>query len=202
MSSGHDGPELRDRSDAALVTAFLAGDEAAFDILVERHSPRVYAVCLRYFGNTADAEDALQDTFVTLLRRAQTYRGTAAFSTWLHRVATNACHDLSRRRARRPRSTGDDVERLAELAAPDDPLAARELGLELERALAVLDATTRAAVVLHDVQGLPYADIATRLDLPVGTVKSRIHRGHGRLADVLAHLREPVGPAEPPRQRP
>jgi len=202
VSSSSDPPGSGDRADAELVAAFLDGDPAAFDRLVVRHSPRVYAVCLRYFGNAADAEDALQDTFVTLLRRAETFRGTAAFSTWLHRVAMNACHDLSRRRARRPRSTGDDVERLAEMAAPDDPLAALELGLELERALSVLDETTRAAVVLHDVAGLPYADIAARLDLPVGTVKSRIHRGHGRLADTLAHLREPVGPAEPPSQRP
>lgn len=202
MSHGTDPPGLRDRSDAALVDAFVGGDQAAFDVLVDRHSPRVYAVCLRYFGDPADAEDALQDTFLVLLRRAETYRGTAAFSTWLHRVAMNACHDVARRRARRPRSTGDDVARLADVAAPDDALAARELGLELEGALRTLDETTREAVVLHDVQGFPYADIAARLGLPVGTVKSRIHRGHGRLADALAHLREPVGPPPPPRQRP
>ncbi len=202
-------------SDPDLVSAFLAGDEAAFDILVDRHAPRVYAVCLRYFGNAQDAEDALQDTFVTVLRRVSTYRGTAAFGTWLHRVAVNACHDLARRRSRRPREAGGGMEQLDGLAAAEDPLAARELGWELERALALLDDTSRTAVVLHDVQGLPYAEVAERLNLPVGTVKSRIHRGHARLADALAHLhhggtdpgsvlqsREPTAPADPPSPRP
>ncbi len=194
MGAGGREPRSDDeRTDGALVTAFLAGDAAAFDALVGRHERRVYAICFRYFGNAADAEDATQDTFLTLLRRASTYAGTAAFSTWLYRVATNACNDLARRRARRPRAAGQAVESLADHAATEDPLGDRELGVDLERALALLDATTRTAIVLHDVGGLPYEEVSARLDLPVGTVKSRIHRGHARLADVLA----PRSPAEP-----
>lgn len=193
-----------DRTDRRLVAAFLAGDERAFDQLVDRHERRVYAICLRYFRDARDAEDATQETFLTVLRRAATYEGSAAFSTWLYRVAMNACHDLARRRARRPRSAAGDVEALADVPDTTDHLAARELGLELERALALLDPATRAAVVLHDVQGLPYADVGARLGLPVGTVKSRIHRGHARLAEAVAHLRdtEPSAPAEPPTTRP
>jgi RNA polymerase sigma-70 factor, ECF subfamily len=198
------GDRQSGRDDAALVADFLAGDEQAFDALVARHERRVYAICYRYFGNTSDAEDATQDTFLTLLRRASTYAGTAAFSTWLYRVATNACNDLARRRARRPRSAGTDVERLADWAAAGDPLGDRELGVDLERALATLEPATRTAIILHDVRGLPYEEIATQLDLPVGTVKSRIHRGHARLAETLAGHRaaEPSGPARPPTASP
>lgn len=196
---GEPDPE---RGDAALVAAYLAGDDRAFDLLVARHSRRVYAICFRYFGDASDAEDALQETFLTVLRRASTYAGTAAFSTWLYRVATNACNDLARRRARRPRAASGDVEALADTAAPDDPLGDRELGVDLERALAALEPATRTAIVLHDVRGLPYEEVAARLNLPVGTVKSRIHRGHARLAQALAPAAEPSAPARPPTPRP
>ena len=181
-------------ADEELARAFAGGDDAAFDELVRRYRNRVYGICLRYFGNPSDAEDATQETFVALLRRGATYSGAAAFSTWLYRVATNACNDIARKRSRRPRPSGRDVDTLGERADPDDQLAARELGVELEQALAALDPDHRQAVVLHDVAGLPYADVAARLGVPVGTVKSRVHRGHARLAAALAHLR---GPAEP-----
>jgi len=175
-------------NDEQLLAAFTGGGPgaaAAFDELVTRHSGRVYAVCYRYFGDAADAEDATQETFVTLLRRAGTFRGQAAFSTWLYRVATNACNDLARRRARRPR-TGGDPDVAADVADPSDSLAAAELQADLVEALDQLDPVSRAAVVLHDVQGFPYAIVADRLGVPVGTVKSRIHRGHARLADLLS----------------
>lgn len=203
-------------SDETLVAAYVRGGpqaDAAFDLLVERHERRVYAICFRYFGNPADAEDAAQDTFITVMRRASSYRGAARFSTWLYRVTVNACNDLARRRARRPRAEGADVDALADLAASEDLLAARELSLELERALAQLDPVTRDAIVLHDVHGVPYADVGARLNLPIGTVKSRIHRGHARLAALLRDLsaprlvagaperEEPLPPSEPPRRR-
>lgn len=153
---------------------------------------------MHYFGDATDAEDAAQEAFVALLRKASTFAGTAAFSTWMYRVTTNACNDVARKRARRPRTVSEGVERLEETAAVDDLLANRELGVELEGALAGLDPEFREVIVLHDVAGLPYADIAERLGLAVGTVKSRIHRGHGRLAGALAHLREPTRPIPPP----
>lgn len=157
---------------------------------------------MAYFGNPSDAEDAAQEAFVTLLRRASTYSATAAFSTWMYRVTTNVCNDMARKRARRPRSSGDDVERLVDTAAVEDLLANRELGVELEQALATLEPDYREVIVLHDVAGLPYQDIADRLGLAVGTVKSRIHRGHARLAGSLAHLREPTRPIAPPTVQP
>lgn len=189
-------------SDEALVAAYVGGDGAAFDELVRRYRRRVFGICMAYFRDASDAEDAAQEAFVALLRRASTFSGTAAFSTWMYRVTTNACNDMARKRARRPRSSGDDVAQLVEAAETDDLLANRELGLELETALATLEPEYREVIVLHDIGGLPYADIADRLGLAVGTVKSRIHRGHARLAAGLTHLREPNPPIAPPTVQP
>lgn len=169
---------------------------------MRRYRRRVYGICLQYFGDPRDAEDATQDAFVALLRRASTFAGTAAFSTWMYRVATNACNDLARKRSRRPRSVRDGTEQLADTAAVDDVLANRELGVELETALARLDPIYREAVVLHDVIGLSQAEIAERAGVAVGTVKSRIHRGHAQLAAALTHLREPSDPSTPPTVQP
>ena len=169
---------------------------------MRRYRRRVFGICLHYFGDPRDAEDATQDTFIALLRRASTFAGTAAFSTWMYRVATNACNDLARKRARRPQTTGDGAEQLADVADVEDLLANRELGVELEGALARLDPIYREAVVLHDVGGVPQAEIAERLGVAVGTVKSRIHRGHAQLAAALTHLREPSDRPTPPTVQP
>ncbi len=188
-------------SDEHLVARFVAGDAAAFDLLVERYRTRVYAICYRYFGDAADAEDAAQETFVLLLRRAQTFSGHARFSTWMYRVATNACNDLARKRSRRPPTVARTFER-HEAADPsaEDQLLARELGAELAEALRRLDADQRSAIIAHDLAGVPYAEIAARAGVAVGTVKSRIHRGHARLAELLTthEAPEPADGSRPP----
>ena len=178
--------ELADLTDEELVAAWVGGDRNAFDELVRRYSRRVYGICFRYFGDAADAEDAAQDAFVALLRRAHTFAGTASFSTWMYRVAINACNDLARKRSRRPQTAHDSAD-LADEQSPaaEDLLGRREDAMVLRDALAQLDPETRQAIVLHDVQGLPYHDIAEQLGMAVGTVKSRIHRGHHKLADLL-----------------
>lgn len=188
-----------DDSDEALVRAFVGGDTAAFDALVGRYERRVYGICYRYFRDPTDAEDAMQETFITLLRRGQTFSGASAFSTWLYRVATNTCNDLARKRSRRPRTVplatesrdGDGPQAQdppSDLPEVEDVLANRELGMELIEALRTLASDQREAVVLHDIYGLPYHEVAARTGVAVGTVKSRIHRAHGRLAAVLDHL--------------
>jgi RNA polymerase sigma-70 factor, ECF subfamily len=190
-------------SDEDLVAAFLAGDGGAFDALVTRYERRVYAICYRYFGDATDAEDAMQEAFVALLRRGSTFTGASSFSTWMYRVATNACNDIARKRARRPQRHGADVGDLPDgggaVAGVDDQLAADSLGPDLLAALRTLDEATREAIVLHDVYGLGYAEIADRSEVAVGTVKSRIHRGHARLAEALRRpMTEPSSPSAPP----
>lgn len=195
-------PDIDAPSDEVLLAAYVAGDPRSLDLLVRRHARRVYAICFRYFGNAADAEDAAQETFLAVVRRAGTFSGAAAFSTWLYRVATNACNDLARKRARRPRTVPFEPGS-AEAAAggqrgTDELFAAGELDADLEAALRALDPDQREAVVLHDVAGLGYAQIAARTGVAVGTVKSRVHRGHARLAAQLAAEREPTSPVIPP----
>lgn len=174
-----------DAPDDHLLAAWAEqGDRAALDALVRRHEQRVYGLCLRYFRDPVLAQDAMQETFLLLVRRAGTFRGGARVSTWLHRVTINACHDLARKRARRP----EDPTELREHPAPpaiEDPLAHRELTLELREALAELDVESRRMVVLRDALGYSYAEVADDCGVPVGTVKSRVHRAHARLALVL-----------------
>lgn len=185
-------------SDEDLLAAFVEGDQQAYAELVTRYQRRVYGICLRYFSDAVDAEDAAQDAFLTLYRRASTFRGGARFSTWMYRVTTNACNDLGRRRARRPRNAGVDVTEVP-LADPRDAVGERLLQLELREALLQLDPAHRRAVVGHTVEGRPYHEIAEAEGVAVGTIKSRVHRGHARLAAIMADRdTEPSGRAPPP----
>lgn len=190
-------------TDLELVARAQAGDDTAFGAIVERHADHVYAICLRYFGNPHDAEDAFQAAFLACHRGLKSFRGRAALSTWLYRVATNACHDLARRRARQPRTVPLDDDRggtrpeIADLATVDR-LASAELRPDLRDALQQLDADQRHAVLLRDVVGASYADIAAAQDVALGTAKSRVHRGHARLAELLAPVRNQMDVDHPP----
>ena len=184
-------------TDEELVGRFAGGDERAFTELVARYQRRVYGICYRYFRDASDAEDAAQEAFVALYRRAGSFAGSARFSTWMYRVAVNACNDLARRRSRRPQPAGVAVADLPDVVEAEDVLARRELAAELREALATLEPATRDAVLWHTVLGVPYQDIADRQGVALGTVKSRIHRGHARLATVLRG-QEPSGALQPP----
>jgi RNA polymerase sigma-70 factor (ECF subfamily) len=177
--------ELREPSDEALLAAFVAGDETAFGILLTRHQRRVYGICFRYFGDARDAEDAAQEAFLILYRRGSTFQGGSAFSTWLYRVTVNACNDLARRRGRRPRKADVALEDLS-IADPRDGVERAMLRLDLKEALLQLQPDHREAVIGHTVEGRPYHEIAERSGVPVGTIKSRVHRGHAKLAAILA----------------
>lgn len=191
-------PASEPRSDEDLLAAYVGGGsdrEAAFHELVSRYERRVYAICYRYFGNHADAQDATQDTFLAVARRGGTFRGDSELSTWLYRVAVNACNDISRRRRRRPQSPVEDIVGTAEAGGIEghgpDPQDLRETALEVHRALAHLDETSRALVVLVAIEGFTYNEAAGIVDMPVGTVKSRVHRAKARLADLLAGVADP-----------
>jgi RNA polymerase sigma-70 factor (ECF subfamily) len=173
--------------DEELVRRFRAGEAEAFTRLVERHQQRVYRLCLRVLSDPEAAADVAQDTFITVLRKLDGFRGDAAFTTWLHRVAVNACYDELRRRRRRPAlHVVNDEGRDHEPGPPIDDRADEVAGtLDAAAALATVAEEFRIAVVLADVQDLPYDEIARILDVPVGTVKSRVHRGRLALAEAL-----------------
>jgi RNA polymerase sigma-70 factor, ECF subfamily len=211
MTLGGVGGSGREDSDAALVEAHLAGDPEAFGELFRRHRDRLWAVALRTTGNPEDAADALQDALVSAFRRAESFRGESAVTTWLHRIVVNACLDrLRRRKVRAAEPLPDDLEERAArgtvLAGPEqgtDPgpeahAVAGERRRQVLAALATLPPDQTAALVLVDMEGYPVAEAAEILDVPTGTVKSRCARGRARLAVLLGDL-APPGTHDPPR---
>lgn len=189
------------RSDVELLHAHVAGDHAAFGELFARHRDRLWAVALRTTGHPEDAADGLQDAMIAAYRRAGSFRGDAAVTTWLHRIVVNACLDrLRAARVRRTDALPDDLEeygdrgsRLSAAPEAEDP-ADRSVRAEERRqvlaALASLPPEQRAALVLVDMEGYSVAEAAAVLDCAVGTVKSRCSRGRARLAPLLGVLRE------------
>jgi RNA polymerase sigma-70 factor (ECF subfamily) len=178
--------------DAALVEAARRGDRPALDELLHRHYDRLYALCRRMHNNEADALDAAQEALIAIVKGLPRFDGRSSFATWSYRVATNACLDELRRRQRRPVPVGDEAlpDPLAANAGPGvgDTVADR---VSLDEALDALPVEFRAAVVLRDVIGLDYAEIAAVLAIPAGTVRSRIARGRAQLATVLGNPTDP-----------
>jgi RNA polymerase sigma-70 factor, ECF subfamily len=176
---------------------------------LRRHHDRWWRLCRRLLGNDADAGDALQEGLIALARGIRRYDGRAAFTTWAYRVVTNACLDEMRRRSRRPvpgtvalfPDGGSGEVGPGGPGGPGAPLAAFGPGpsgadpgieavaarLDVDAAVAHLPAEFRAAVVLRDLCDLDYAEIARVLDIPPGTVRSRIARGRALLADLLGN---------------
>jgi RNA polymerase sigma-70 factor (ECF subfamily) len=174
--------------DRALVTAAQGGDRRALDALLRLHQPQMYAVCRRITGNDADALDATQEALIAVVRGLASFDGRARTSTWAYRIATNASLDELRRRGRRPVvGLHDGAESTAAAAAPTsaDPAEQVTTRDEVDAALAVLTPEFRAAVVLRDLCQLDYAEIAEVLEIPAGTVRSRIARGRSQLAEHL-----------------
>ena len=169
----------------ALVAQAQSGDRKALDRLLRDQQPMVHAVCRRITGNDADALDATQEALIAIVRGLGRFDGRARFSTWVYRIATNASLDELRRRRRRPLATLD-AEVGPEPRATTDVAGQVTARLDTDAALAVLTPEYRAAVVLRDLCTLDYAEIADVLDIPAGTVRSRIARGRAAIADHLA----------------
>lgn len=172
--------------DRDLVVRLNGGDRAAFDELMRRHEDRVFAVCLRIMRHREAALDAVQDTFLTVFRKADQFRGDSQFSTWLYRVAVNTCYDHLRRAKRRPADPlPDDHDPID--ATSGDELEAVELRPDLTAALAEIGEEFRSAIILADVEGLSLTEVAEILGVAEGTVKSRLHRGRRHLARILGN---------------
>ena len=165
--------------DAALVRRAQQGERYAFEQLVRPHEARMYTLAARVLGSREDAADAVQDALVRAWLALPKFRGDARFSTWLYRIVVNSAHDVrTKRRDRLVEEPPDPVD-------PRDRFAEQELSGELQRALNALDESYRVAVVLYDVLGCSYAEIAEMTGVPEGTVKSRIFRGRSELAERL-----------------
>ena len=192
--------------DEELVRRFLLGDTDAFERLVEQHRQRVYNLCLRVLGDPEDAADAVQDTFLSVLTKLRQFRGDAAFTTWMHRIAVNACYDLTRKRRRQPllRLAGDQDLPEPELGPPVPDHAEELAGTrDAVAALRQVPEEFRVALVLADLHDMAYEQIAKILDVPIGTVKSRVHRGRVALALAMGITsREPEAPSRASEEQP
>lgn len=179
---------MDERSDAELIAAHVAGDADAFGTLFGRHKDRMWAVALRTLRDPEEAADAVQDAALSAFRRADSYRGDAAVTTWLHRIVVNACLDRVRRRSARPVDLVSDDRILESLAEPSaDETERHQTGLDVRAALATLSSDQRSALMLVDMAGYSVEDAADVLGCAPGTVKSRCSRARARLIPLLGN---------------
>jgi RNA polymerase sigma-70 factor (ECF subfamily) len=177
-----------------LVEVAQRGDVESFNELVRLFEGRVYTLCYRMLGDAESAADAAQDAFLSAFRNLKSFRG-GSFRSWMLRIATNTCYDVLRIRKRRP-SVSLDIEADDESAAsplqiadtaesPDDFAQRRELAAAIQQGLTELPDEQRIVLILSDIQGLAYEEIAQITNSNLGTVKSRLSRGRARLREVL-----------------
>jgi RNA polymerase sigma-70 factor (ECF subfamily) len=177
-----------------LIGAAQRGEVESFNALVRLYEGRVYNLCYRMLGDADSAADAAQDAFLSAFRNLRSFRGGSVRS-WLLRIATNTCYDVLRARKRRPTTSldtdtdGEDDGSPLQIAdtaeSPDEFALRRELAVAIQRGLADLPEEQRLILILSDIQGLAYEEIAEVTGANLGTVKSRLSRGRARLRDIL-----------------
>jgi len=174
-----------ERTDQALVTACLEGDKSAFDEIVERHQRSVYKVCLRITGNHEDASDLAQETFVRAWKGLASFKGQAALSTWLYRIAVNV--SINRVSAKRPESALVDPDRFVDTSAeaPGAGLMRQERAQAVRRAIAALPDKQRATLILRTYHELSHQEIADILGSSVGAVKANFFHALANLKKIL-----------------
>ena len=173
-------------NEAELLTRVVSGDREAFDAVMRVHEDRVFSVCLRILGDREKALDATQDTFLTVFRKAGQFQGRSAVGTWIYRIAVNTCYDQLRRAQRRPSDSLPDHVDLSDPSA-EEAIESAAVRPEIDLALAQLPPDFRNAVSLSDLEGLPLPEVAEILEVPIGTVKSRVFRGRRLLAKHLGN---------------
>ena len=184
--------------DAQLIQATLAGDSAAFGQLVTKYQDRLYNTLVHVVGSADDALDIVQDTFVQSFVKLESFRGNSAFYTWLYRIAFNFA--MSQKRRAKPTVSVENIressgeEPMDQSAAPHEPLLQQERVDQVQAALGTLQEEHRVILVLREIDGCCYESIAEILDLPVGTVRSRLHRARLQLKEELKEvLQEELG---------
>ncbi len=185
--------EKAQTSDYTLTQRTAAGEMAAFEELYARHNRRVYSLCLRMTANAAEAEDLAQEAFVQLWRKAGSFRGESAFTTWLHRLTVNQVLMHFRRRGTRLERTTEDGEVPAQavMGTADPgrmPVVDR---IALERAVEQLPPGYRSVFILHDVEGHEHEEVSQLLGCSVGTSKSQLHKARMKLRTLLKQQKPP-----------
>jgi RNA polymerase sigma-70 factor (ECF subfamily) len=171
-------------TDEALVRRFQTGEVAAFDELVERHRARIYGLLCRLVG-VGEAEDLAQDVFVAAYKSLRSFRGEAAFSTWLYRIAIHTCSHHLRRKRPEALELDDREPDFRQEGNPEARALQYELQGQVRRAIAGLPYKLQVVIVLRDMHGLSYEEIAAVVGCPIGTVRSRLHYATQRLAIQL-----------------
>lgn len=179
-------------TEAEAIRRAQQGDAGAFERIYRLHSRRVYALCLRMVGNTAEAEDLTQEAFLQLFRKIGTFRGESAFSTWLHRLAVNVVLMRLRKKTIAATSLDEKNEPDEDASAPKKDVGVEDLRLSgsvdrvnLERAVQQLSPGYRSVFVLHDVQGYEHNEIAAIMKCSIGNSKSQLHKARMRLRELL-----------------
>lgn len=212
MSVSHHRPDEVEpgssgEEESSIIARVAGGDREAFDTLVRRHSPRLLRMTFALVGNQQDAEDLMQEAFAKAFFKIQSFSGRSSFFTWLYRITVN--QSISNRRKRRLESTHQSVA-WDDAPPPTDAQATADTALqtaeEIERvrcAIAALEEDRRIVLVLRDIEGLDYAEIAEVLAIPKGTVRSRLHRARGDLQTLLDKRPSEIAPtSQPTRQHP
>lgn len=184
--------------DQALVERVQRGEKRAFDLLVSKYQRRIFRLLSRLIRDPAEVEDVAQEAFIKAYRALPNFRGDSAFYTWLYRIAINTAKNWLVAQGRRaPTSTESEIEDaenfesaggLREVATPESVLASRQIGEAVNRAIERLPDDLRTAIVLREIEGLSYEEIAVSMNCPIGTVRSRIFRAREAIAAELHPL--------------
>ena len=181
----------------SVIDRFKKGEKAAFEELVLKYQDRIYNLCRHMLGNAHDAEDAAQDTFIKAYQNLNNFRPQASFYTWLYRIAVNTCLDYKKRPFFESifggHGEGDDEfasEPISGEPSPEKIFESKQLGLILRKSLGKLSLKLRTAMILKEIEGLSYEEMAEILDVSTGTVKSRISRARKELKELIKKITE------------
>jgi RNA polymerase sigma-70 factor (ECF subfamily) len=186
--------------DAALVRETLAGHQSSFQLLVERHEARVFALLRHYVKNPVELEDLAQETFLKAFKRLDSFEGQASFYTWIYRIAVNTALDHLKKKSRSPIASTDDPEVLADpqqvdarICAPHAALEREEIACATQAALAKLPEIFRTVLILREFEDMAYQDMADLLGISIGTIESRLYRARARFKAALLELHPEYG---------
>lgn len=181
-----------------LIERAINGDPAAFNRLMEMHEKRMYAVALRMFGNREDAQDCLQEAMLRAYRSIGNFKAQSSFGTWVYRITMNTCLDEIRRKKNKQNASLDGMLDLGwspsdESAVPEKQVIRKELNRKINQCIRELPEDMRSAIIMRDIHGYSYDEIAETLNVNVGTIKSRISRGREKLREKMSDFTELFG---------